>query len=297
MTPATVQKRQQLLDFIRVKMEPYEAVQGVVAVGSIGTGTAHDDSDIDAVVFLDPYDPYIVPAEAIWRDADDTFHSIFTEDEDLQKHGLQLDFNRLDFRVWSQAGHAWPEPMKAEIGSGWIAFDRYGQVERLIRERTVYSDDVRLARLDECIVWLDQLLGEGEPERVWHTLGEFVAHDRLNAAYDYLVQVLFAYNRRWRTWKTREMTALLQLPWHPKDFHQYVGAAFGCASNDYRGYCERAEALRCLYRGTVSQLVADGTYGPEPVSEAFIRSHDESGRAWNMQAWMEQHRWRTSASP
>ncbi|KPV42324.1 hypothetical protein AN477_18695 [Alicyclobacillus ferrooxydans] len=33
-----------------------------------------------------------------------------------------------------------------------------------------------------------------------------------------------------------------------------------------------------------------GTYGKDPVSEAFIRSHDEPGRAWNMQEWMRRHR-------
>ncbi len=87
MTPATEVKRNQLLHFIRVKMKSESAVKGVVAVGSIGAGTAHDDSDIDAVVLLDPYDLYVVPAEAIWREVDGTFHSIFTTDEALLKHG------------------------------------------------------------------------------------------------------------------------------------------------------------------------------------------------------------------
>lgn len=100
MTPATERKRQQLLHFIRVKMESEKAVQGVMAVGSIGTATANDGSDIDAVVFLDPYDLYVVPAEAIWHEEDDTFHSIFTSNEQLLKMGLQLDFKRLDFNLW-----------------------------------------------------------------------------------------------------------------------------------------------------------------------------------------------------
>ena len=30
-------------------------------------------------VFLEPYDTYLVPAEAIWNPQNDTFHSIFSE--------------------------------------------------------------------------------------------------------------------------------------------------------------------------------------------------------------------------
>lgn len=291
MTPATELKRNQLLHFIGRKMESESAVKGVVAVGSIGTGTAHEDSDIDAVVFLDPYDLYVVPAEAIWRETDDTFHSIFTSDDLLLRNGLQVDFNRLDFKKWVDPDFTWAEPMRAEIANGWVAFDRTGEVERLIKDRTLYDDTTRLLRLDEAIVWLDQLLNEGEPDRVWHTYGSMLAHDRLNAAYDYLVQMMFAYNKKWRTWKTREMTALLQLPWHPKSFKENGLSAIVAMSADYEGYKGRAHVMSSMFDEILKQLVSDGTYQDgNPVSEAFIRSHGEPGRAWNIHAWMKKHR-------
>lgn len=292
MTPATERKRQQLLHFIRRKMETESAVKGVIAVGSIGSGTAHNASDIDAVVFLDPYDLYIVPAEGIWREEDDSFHSIFTEDAHLQETGLQLDFNRLDFRTWSNPSHEWPEPMKAEIGSGWIAYDQEGQVKRLVKDTTSYTDEARLTRLDESTIRLDLLLHDDEPNRVWDTLGPLDAHDRLNTAYDYVVQMLFAYNQRWRTWKSREMTALLQLPWHPNSFENHILDALRAPSHDRNGYENRAAALLTLYSETVDRLRTDGLYGTNPVSEAFIRRNDEPGRAWNMQEWMEKYRQR-----
>lgn len=289
---ATRRKREQLLHFIRIKMASEPVVKGVVAVGSIGAGTAHDDSDIDAVVFLDPYDPYIVPAEAIWREADDTFHSIFTDEPDLMNHGLQMDFNRLDFNVWGAASRNWPEPMKAEIGEGWLAFDPSGDIKQLIEDKTRYDEDTRIERLDEAIVWLDQLLGEGEPERVWNTYGPMVAHDRLNVAYDYVVQLLFAYNKRWRTWKTREMTTLLQLPWLPQSSDECGLDALAAPSSDYHGYSARVKGLLRIFNETMDQLTRDGTYGKDQVSEAFIRSHDEPGRAWNIGEWMKKHRQR-----
>lgn len=73
----------------------HPAVRAVVAVGSIATGVARPDSDIDAFVFMDPLDLYLVPAESIWRPADDTFHSIMVDDESLDRDSIQLDFHRV----------------------------------------------------------------------------------------------------------------------------------------------------------------------------------------------------------
>ncbi len=291
-TDATHHKRQQLRRFIEQKLVPHSVVQAVVGVGSIASGRAHAGSDIDAVLFLDPLHLYIVPAESIWRAADDSFHSIFTEDTELHHTGLQLDFKRVDVQVWRAASYAWSEPMCAELASGWIAFDRTGDVTRLIAMRTAYDDTARIPRLDEAITWLDQHLGDDGPQVRWDTLSPAIAHDRLHAAYAYLVQALFAYNRQWRPWRNREMTTLLQLPWLPAHFGERVLVALNAPSNDYHGYLARATMLQHLFHDMLQQLITDGTYGANPVGEAFIRAHEEPGRAWNMDAWMVAHRTR-----
>lgn len=99
-TPATEQKRHDLLYAIECLLAPEPAVQGVVGVGSIATGHARPGSDIDALVFMDPLDPYIVPAESIWCPWNDTFHSIFDEDARVQNEGIQLDFKLCNLRQW-----------------------------------------------------------------------------------------------------------------------------------------------------------------------------------------------------
>ncbi|MDX1992104.1 MAG: nucleotidyltransferase domain-containing protein [bacterium] len=266
------------------------AVKGVIAIGSIGSGTAHEGSDLDAVVFLDPLDLYVVPAEAIWYEPDDTFYSIFTSNEDVQRDGLQIDFLRLDWQQWSAPDFDWPEPRKAELSAGWIAFDRDGEIGRLVAARTTYDDQLRLARLDEAITWLDQHLGEDGPQQRWETLPPAIAHDRLHAAYDYLVQGLFAYNRVWRPWRNREMTALLQLPWLPANFETQILTALNSPSQDFAGYMRRAETLNTLFVALLAQVQADGLYGDDPTGDAFIRNHEEPGRAWNMGEWMIEHR-------
>ena len=64
MTPATHQqqeKRAQFLQFMESVLLPETAVQAVIGIGSIATGHMRPNSDIDIILFLDPYDLYIVP--------------------------------------------------------------------------------------------------------------------------------------------------------------------------------------------------------------------------------------------
>jgi predicted nucleotidyltransferase len=285
---ATLQKRQDLLKLIEVELAPEGAVQGVVGIGSLANGTARPDSDIDAVVFLDPYDDYIVPAEFIWRAADRSFHSIFSEAPGLEE-GIQFDLQRFDLTQWADPAFDWPEGRRAELGQGWLAFERSGRVTEMIAVRTAYPDGLRIDRMDDAIVWLDGHLAEGVPQMRWDSLGPVVAHDQLLAAYGFLVQALFAYNRRWRPWRNREMSALLSLPWLPENFAQRVLDAMTIPAAGLSGYLKRVESLRGLFQDLTHRLVAEGLYGENVVSEAFIRSHAEPGRAWNMDEWNQNH--------
>lgn len=290
MTPATTEKRRQLLAFIQRKLAPEVAIQGVVGIGSIATGQMRPGSDIDAVIFMEPFDPYIVPAEAIWLPDDDSFHSIFSKEPGVQENGLQFDFTRVALDEWADPAFVWPEGRRAELAEGWLAFDRTGAVSKFIASRTAYTDAIRQERLDEALVWLDQHLKWDDPQEVWGSLGPAIAHDRLHAAYDYLVQALFAYNRRWRAWRNREMSYLLQLPWTPPDFDQRVLTALTAPGHDFAGYQARFGLLRTLFEEVVAQLVSDALYDrDDPVGEAFVRRAEEPGRAWNMAAWNTEH--------
>ena len=57
------QKRHQILGFIEAHLAPYPEVQAVIVTGSVATGLARPDSDIDAVIFLNPLELYVVPAD------------------------------------------------------------------------------------------------------------------------------------------------------------------------------------------------------------------------------------------
>jgi hypothetical protein len=285
MTPSAVlQKRQELMSFIELELLPEPALQAVIGIGSIANGLARPDSDIDAIVFLDPLDPYITPAEFVWRPADRSFHSIFSD-----AAGIQFDLQRFDFAQWANPAFAWPEERCAELQAGWLAFDRSGKAADLIAARTTYTPAMQISRLDEAITYLDQHLAEEKPRVRWESLGPLVAHDRLQAAYAYLVQALFAYNLRWRPWRNREMSFLLALPWLPDDFANRVPGALSILAEGYAGYLKRVEVLSSLFQDLRTRLVNDGLYGEDVIGEAFVRSHEEPGRAWNMDVWNAKH--------
>jgi kanamycin nucleotidyltransferase len=295
MNEITQHKRQAFLQFVERVLEPEPCVQGVIVTGSLASGTARPDSDIDAILFYDPYDPYIVPAEFRWRTSDGSFHNPFTSDPAVQADSLQLDFDRL--QLAPGLGADWLDGRRAELAGGWLAFDREGRLEALLPEWTRYPEALRQTRLDVSLTWIDQHLGLAEiddppidwPQVRWDSLGPLVAHDRLSAAYDYLVEALFAANRRWRTWRNREMTALLRLPWLPPDCAARLPQAVLGGALDYEAYLRRVAALKSLTLDLLAHLQSSGDYGSQPFSEAFIRQYEEPGRAWNMDAWNAEH--------
>ena len=290
----THKKRQELLSFIERHLADQPALQAVIGIGSIATGRMRAGSDIDAILFFDPFDPYIVPAEFIWLPGDGSFHSIFSREAGVQEEGIQFDFTRVGRNEWADPSFIWPEGRRAELSEGWLAFERSGadhnSVSQLIATRTSYTEAIRSERLDEALVWLDQHLKWDDPQELWQSLGAAITHDRLHAAYDYLVQALFAYNRRWRPWRNRELSYLLQLPWLPGDFANRVLTALNAPAHDYTGYHARFVMLRTLFAEVLAQLVQAGLYdAADPVGEAFVRRAEEPGRAWNMAEWNVEH--------
>jgi hypothetical protein len=286
-TAATLWKRQQLCDFIDRYLKPEPAIRAVVGVGSIAFGTMRDNSDIDAVIFMDPVDHYIVPSESKWVPESNTFHSIFSDDPAVWKTAIQFDFHHYDLKEWSDPDFEWSEGHCAAFVDSWLAYDRDGTVATLIAERTAYTEAVRTMHLDRALLDLEGTLGD--PTGLWNHLGPAVALDRALAGYDALVRCLFAYNRRWRPWRTREMTFLLALPWLPPDFEKRVLPALNGPSLNLAGYCQRVSALCELFDDLLAQLAGEAAYGADPTSRAFARVCDAPGYAHNMDEWNAEH--------
>ena len=288
-TPATETKRRDLRLVIDTFIEPEITIEGVVAVGSVATGAASANSDIDAIVFMHPIDRYIIPAESIWCPWDNTFHGIFVLDQRIQKDGIHLDLEFLDYRTWSDEQYDWPEEHCSGLSESWIAYDRHGNIAKLIADRTTYDDETRLARLDGFVLAVDSGLDGNTPESNWDRFAPIVCFRRLNVVRESIIGALFVYNRRWRFFPNRETLLLLDFDWLPAEFQNRFLRAAVPSSADKRGFTACVAVLRELANEILLRLVEDGLYGDDPGSEAFIRRHDEPGRAWNMDLWNEKH--------
>lgn len=284
-TEATVRKRQELSDFIDQILKPEPALCAVNGVGSIAFGTMRPDSDIDAVLFWDNVDPYIVPAEFIWVPESNTYHSIF--EANVPETGIQFDFQHFDLNEWADPGFVWSEGQCAAFVESWLVYDRDGSVAQLLTERTTYTASLRREHLDQAL--LDMELIWDDPTPLWENLGAAVAFARAQVAYDALTRALFACNWRWRPWRLREMTYLLTLPWLPADFVTRVITALNGPSIDLEGYCQRFLVLRGLCDDLLAQLADEDGYGTDPIGAAFVRNHDRPGYAHNMDAWNAEH--------
>ncbi len=283
------QKQQQLLDYALGQLAPYEAVKGVVAVGSVAVGRARPGSDIDAVVFMEPLDLYLCPAEFVWRPSDNTYHSILADDPTLERDGIQLDLHRLDLAVWRTQDHEWPEPRRAELADGWIAYDPTGEIGRLIDERTVMPAEQRLMILDEVMTQTAFLIPDGDAADHWERLGQVEALDRLQTGYEELTRGLFAYHGQWRPWRSRSFRGLQRLNWLPTPFAVSPAMITAGGGHDFDSYAGRAAALRRALDELIGQLLRDGIYREDPDDEGFRRLYDEPGRAWNMAEWNAEH--------
>lgn len=286
LTAATRQKRQKLSDFIDRFLKPEPALQAVVGVGSIAFGTMRPNSDIDAVLFWDPVDYYVVPSEFVWVPETNTYHSIF--EPDVSATGIQFDFHHYDLKTWSDPNFVWSEGQCAGFVDSWLAYDRDGSVAKLFAERTAYTDAIRTKYLDEALLDM-QTIRWDEPTELWERLGDVIAWDRAQSTYDALIGALFAYNWRWRPWRTREMVYVLTLPWLPKDFATRVMPALNGPSLDLEGYCKRFAAIRDLGNDLLAQLTDEPAYGSDPIGQAFTRSYDIPGYAHNMDVWNIEH--------
>ena len=153
-TSATIQKQQDLMVFIERKLVPDPAVQAVIGIGSIASGLARSDSDIDAIIFLDPFDWYIIPAEFKWCPDDDSFRSIFSQSSGSEKW-VQFDFTRFDLTQWANSSFEWPEERCAELHEGWLL----GQ-ERIV---TCVSGAFQWQHADEPACFLFDLHGREIP--------------------------------------------------------------------------------------------------------------------------------------
>lgn len=282
---STAAKREAFLTFIERHVAPHAAIKAVVVYGSVADGTAVASSDVDALVLMDPLDPWLVPAEAIWNPADDSFRSIFS-DQPMGPGELQVDLTRVPWPEWSAPDFRCPPQLRAKLDVTWVAHQREGIDVEALMERVVAMSPRQQQRLLDAAL----LAGDGltdDPEELWQR-DELEALDALNAQWEALLRLLYAVNQTWFPYRARAVRNLARLAWRAGLEGETLRSCLA-APADRQGFLDRASALNLVRQRVVARLSDDPRYGQDPVFAAFLRQHDEPGRAWNMDEWLRRH--------
>lgn len=281
---AAAEKRRALKGFIERHVIHREVIRAIVVYGSVANGAAVAESDVDAIVFMDPVDPYLLPAEAIWNPHDDSFRSIFSSE--TRPDDLQLDFKRVSWGEWASPSFTCPDVVRAHLDTTWVAYCRDGYDPVTVIERiTTMTDDQQLHLIDEALLAVDGV--PEDPSEAWER-DPLEAVDGLAVQWDALLRCIYAINKVWFPYRGRAVRNLRSLPWYAGLRGELLIGCVGGAT-DRSGYEARAGALLQVRESVLTRLTTDPRYDDDPIFAAFLRQHDEPGRAWNMAEWNERH--------
>ncbi len=259
-----LRKREQLENYIHTELEGHPGVRGVVLTGSVATGDAREDSDIDITVFLNPFRKDIMPHEFIWDPKTREYFSIWDEHP-----GVQIDAKRLDLE--KERRREWKEAEKSELAEGIIIFDREGQIRELLNDKLVYPEKLRLDRLIENEIRIDYYLTEWRLMMWIERGGALQAHYLLNIAVDEILESLYAYNRIFMPWEYRKLYRSYSLPWLPANYRERIEEGLLSRSLSEDDVKRRLEILKKLYQDISDKLREEGLI-PDCPFEYYVEN-------------------------
>jgi predicted nucleotidyltransferase len=271
--------------FVERQLEPWPEFLAAFVIGSVATGEARANSDVDCLFVFERLDERIVPAEFVWHPESDAISTIFEVEAD-QSGAVQIDSKRVELAAFLD--DEWEDGLKHELSQALVLFDREGSVQPRITAKLRYSDELQAERLLQLVARIEHSLASRRLE-AWIKRGGLVgAHEQLTAAFEDVLQLLHAANRVWLPWRTRWLVSARKLPWLPDAFATCVEQASGTGALTDTDLWRRHTALLQLYRDIQKKLrEAGNNVDPE---DTFARLHPGLGYAYNMDAWKVAHR-------
>ncbi len=237
-------------------------VAGVVLLGGYARGSVDEHSDIDLAIFVDDEHSRVPVGERWW-------------------HSYDVDHMVFHLNSWRQA--SWSQEQRQAFSEGRVLYDPQRRIERLLNEKVVFPDDERKLIIVTRIMYLafygityrKKSTWRGYklslPPDLWLRRGcAPCAHLTLPHCLNLLIELLFAYNRKfipdlkWRLYRAYD------LPWLPKDFRQRINEILvtrGLTANDFR---RRLSLLNSLYDQTIDEIASDGVL-PRNVYRFYLR--------------------------
>ena len=271
-------------NFVERKLTIWPEFTAALVVGSVATGEARSDSDVDCILIFDKFNEGIVPAEFVWNPSTDTFHTIF-DVEATDVGGVQVDANRVELSNF--LNQEWSDDLKHDLAHALMIYDRHQTVSQAIEEKLSYSDTLRISRIQNHLGWASYHLEEWRLQGWVERGGIESAHDQITAALEQIIQLLHAYNREWLPSRYRWLVSTSRLKWLPTKCLENLRDAICQVSPDKESLLKRRSVLISVLNSIRKKLEEDDLLS-SPL-DAFVADHPGLGYAHNFDSWLEEH--------
>ena len=280
--------------FIGLELEPELAFKGAVITESVAQGDARATSDIDMIVLFEPLRLDVIPGDFLWSPEEPGFRTRHEKDDSDTAGMIHFDTNRVDMAEYRKGNC--PEFWRYLLSNGVLVFDRDGEVEPALDRLVDFTDERRQDRVARNVYNVDYHLNEAKALSWLERSGAVAAHAHVNAGFNYLVDLLYAYHRSWLTWPNKRVALLLRFPDPAGDLEATLQEGMAVRSQTAADIVRRVRALRRYFDRLVEVLQGEGLLPDEaPFDFAFGYEWPQIGMRHSMNEWREAHaRYRSS---
>ena len=280
--------------FIGLELEPEPAFKGAVITESVAQGDARADSDIDMIVLFEPLRLDVIPGDFLWSPGKTGYRTRHEKNGDDAGDIVHFDTNRVDLAEYREGDC--PEFWRYLLSIGVLVFDRDGAVEPVLDRLVEYTDDLRQDRVARNVYNVDYHLNKTKALSWLARSGSVAAHAHVSAGINYLVELLYAYQRSWLTWPNKRVALLLRFPDPVGGLEDTLAEGMAIRAATADDVARRIRILRAYFDALVEVLQADGLLPAEaPFDFAFGYEWPQIGMRHSMEEWREAHaRYRAS---
>lgn len=264
--------RERMDKFVQ-KLKEQPEIEGIVYLSGLAN-TKYKDfidefSDIDIGIFLNvdrehlpnwlpPFSFYIVitDKDGIDKTMEVNFHQkIYNEEKNSQWHDYKREFYKYACE---------------------IVFDRNGKIEKLIKEKTVFTDEYRkllLSHLLSRIYWMVEVNPLNAVKRGLIYNGE----DLLNQGLNYVTDLLFVYDKKFPPAAKWKISLLGNLDFCPKDIEKRIENCFIVNEISEEDVLRRRKEMLSITKEIENKVFEEGLFNS---AEEYIEYEYKN---WNVQ--------------
>ena len=256
-----IREFRQVAEKLTAQITDNKNVMGIVFIGGLARGFVDQSSDLDGMVFLDDKNEAL---EKHIREIVESKSKKFNIEIDLEIHLLD-NFKK----------HKWNEIEKWDFSHAEIAYDKEGQIRRIIDAKLKTSKEFWLRRLVQCAEYMkwyccppsDKI---GTVAEAWVNRGDPVsAHFCVSYAVELILKTVFALNKGFMPPPKWSVFYLRNLNWLPKNY-ALLNDAMKTDDLSVDALRRRLKAVRKIWAEILLKIKSETGFGPQGIDRYYV---------------------------